>query len=149
MQVYQSNAILSDVVVVVQWMWKWTCCGSYNTNSTYCMNTAYCDGCDRTGGHYQRCSQYAEKEEDGGGPLVQEPLKSSSVSAEEGKEGKEDRNDDKEGSVLGAAVPRKELPVDEEAEAEARQKAKHTGSWVRRMHQRAGIVVRCVVYKVV
>jgi len=76
---------------------------SGNRNSTYCMNTAYCDGCDRTGGNYQRCSQYAEKEDDGGGPLVQEPLKSSSVSAEEGKEGREDGNGNKVESVLGAA----------------------------------------------
>ena len=101
------------------------------------------------------------------------PWKRSSVSTDEGKdgkdgkdgkEGKEDGNGNKEGSVLGAAsaqartaqagtaavfaaVPQKKLPVDEEAEA--RQKAKHTGSWVRRMHQRAVIVVRCVVYKVV
>ena len=60
----------------------------------------------------------------------------------DGKEGKEDGNGNKEGSVLGAAsaqartaqagtaavlaaVPQKKLPVDEEAEA--RQKAKHTG----------------------
>ena len=74
--------------------------------------------------------------------LVQELTKSSSVSAEEAKEGKEDGNGNKEESVLGAAsaqartaqagtaavfaaVPQKKLPVDEEAEA--RQKAKHTG----------------------
>ena len=79
------------------------------------------------------------------------PWKRSSVSTDEGKdgkdgkdgkEGKEDGNGNKEGSVLGAAsaqartaqagtaavlaaVPQKKLPVDEEAEA--RQKAKHTG----------------------
>ena len=93
----------------------------------------------------------ADKGGGGGGPqppaLVQELTKSSSVSAKEGKEGKEDGNGNKEGSVLGAAaaqaptaqagtavlaaVPRKGLPVNEEAEAEARQKAKHTGYIVR------------------
>ena len=90
-----------------------------------------------------------KKEEDGGGvppPPAHELTKRSSViSAEEGKEGKEDGSGNKEESVLSAAsaqaptitqastdtavlaaVPRKELPVDEEAEA-----AKHTGSWVR------------------
>ena len=94
-----------------------------------------------------------KKEEDGGGvpppPAHELTKKSSVISAEEGKEGKEDGSGNKEESVLGAAlaqaptteagtaampaaVPRKELPVDEEAEEEAaRQKAKHTGYWVR------------------
>ena len=88
----------------------------------------------------------ADKGGGGGGPqppaLVQE-LTKSSVSAEDGKEGKEDGNGNKEGSASAqaptaqagtavlAAVPRKGLPVNEEAEAEARQKAKHTGYIVR------------------
>ena len=91
----------------------------------------------------------AKKEEDGGGvppPPAHELTKRSSViSAEEGKEGKEDGSGNKEEPVLGAAsaqaartthqastdtavlaaVPRKELPVDEEA------KARHTGKYVR------------------
>ena len=47
-QVYQSNTVLLVVVVVVQ---RWTCCYSFNQNSTYCKNTAYCDGC--TGDDYE------------------------------------------------------------------------------------------------
>ena len=37
--------MLLVVVVVVQA--RWTCCDSSNPNSTYCFNTAYCDGCNR------------------------------------------------------------------------------------------------------
>ena len=49
--IYQSNTMLLVVVVVVQG--HWSCCYSANENSTYCRNTAYCDGCSR-GGSYAR-----------------------------------------------------------------------------------------------
>ena len=54
-QVYQSNTMLLVVVVVVQY---WTCCKSGTKNSTYCRNTAYCDGCNyEAGKHYSDCQR--------------------------------------------------------------------------------------------
>ena len=53
----KSNTMLLVVVVVVQ---MWSCCNSYNKNSTYCRDTAYCDSCDRSGGHsngYYSCQR--------------------------------------------------------------------------------------------
>jgi len=63
--------MLSVVVVVVQV--RWSCCDSWNENSKYCKNTAYCDGCTGSGGHNKSCGrQYTasdtKKEDDRGGP---------------------------------------------------------------------------------
>jgi hypothetical protein len=47
--------MLSVVVVVVQ---DWSCCASFNQNSWYCRNTAYCDGCHVPGKHDFFCQRY-------------------------------------------------------------------------------------------
>jgi hypothetical protein len=37
----------------------WDCCMSHEKNSTYCKNTAYCDGCKQRGGHWEGyCQRY-------------------------------------------------------------------------------------------
>ena len=99
------------VVVVVVQMWK--CCRSLDKNSTYCRNTAYCEGCWEPGKHISGCR----------------PAEAARLYALP------------EAVATREVERQKALPAGERSEAGA----KHTGSWVRHMNQREGVMVRCVV----
>ena len=114
-RVYQSNTMLLVVVVVVQA--RWTCCDSSNPNSTYCFNTAYCDGCNRPSEPFAKFATFEVSTTDeervlDGGERVLDVLASWQHSFDEDKvKNKKGGREvetfrfmfNKEGSVLGAA----------------------------------------------